>query len=202
MTTFFRVGIQGLSPLLMHRFTEEATIAVENSPSRGRAKFNPKTATPREVAFHHAYWDETTKHLVLPTQNLYSAIVAAGIFQKIGRKQITTRDTSLVPAGLWIHGQYCDLGTGDFEVDSRRIVNANNGNPAIAHRPRMDTWRCEFVVEVDLEMFDEAIARRLIDDAGKKIGVGAYRPQRKGPFGRFIVNTWKEDTDFDAGQAA
>jgi hypothetical protein len=39
-------------------------------------------------------------------------------------------------------------------------------------------------------MFSPALIRAVIDDAGKKIGLGDYRPSRKGPFGRFVVKTW------------
>jgi len=188
---FVDVTIKGISPLLMHRFTEEATIAVEDSPHKGRARFDRKTATPREIAQHHAYINEADGHLVLPIANLTAAIMDAGSFFKIGKKQVTTQKSSLVPAGLWLQGAYCDLGTSEFEVDSRRIVNANNNNPAISHRPRLDEWSCQFTLEHDISMFDDTLARALVDTAGKRIGVGSYRPQRRGTFGRFVVDKWE-----------
>jgi len=40
-------------------------------------------------------------------------------------------------------------------------------------------------------MFNEKTVRMLVNDAGKKIGLGDYRPQRKGPFGRFSVVGWE-----------
>ena len=30
-------------------------------------------------------------------------------------------------------------------------------------------------------------------DAGKKRGLGDYRPARKGPFGRFVVTKWEAE---------
>ena len=32
--------------------------------------------------------------------------------------------------------------------------------------------------------------RTIVDDAGSKIGLGDFRPDCKGPFGKFKVTTW------------
>lgn len=39
-------------------------------------------------------------------------------------------------------------------------------------------------------MFGPILVRSIVDDAGKKIGLGDFRPARKGPFGRFVVKEW------------
>jgi hypothetical protein len=63
----------------------------------------------------------------------------------------------------------------------------------MAHRPRIDRWRLSFTLEVDTGMFSPAVVRMLVDDAGKRIGLGDYRPARKGPFGKFVVVEWVVD---------
>jgi hypothetical protein len=60
----------------------------------------------------------------------------------------------------------------------------------MCHRPRLDEWAVTFNAEVDDEMFNDKTIRLLVDDAGKKVGLGDYRPSRKGPFGRFVVQNW------------
>ena len=61
----------------------------------------------------------------------------------------------------------------------------------MAHRPRLDEWRLEFTLDVDETMFAPDFVRLLVDDAGTKIGLGDFRPDRKGPFGKFAVTSWK-----------
>lgn len=61
----------------------------------------------------------------------------------------------------------------------------------MAHRPRVDAWRCSFTLDVDTSMFTVNLIRAVVDDAGKKIGLGDFRPARKGPFGRFVVVGWE-----------
>lgn len=43
------------------------------------------------------------------------------------------------------------------------------------------------------EMLDAAIVRELFDIAGSKIGLGDFRPDRRGPFGRFTVTMWSPE---------
>jgi len=31
-----------------------------------------------------------------------------------------------------------------------------------------------------------------VDAAGKRIGLGDFRPQTKGPFGKYVITDWKE----------
>jgi hypothetical protein len=83
------------------------------------------------------------------------------------------------------------FGTKDFEVDSRPVVVPATGGRIMCHRPRLDSWKLKGTAEIDDEMFSADLVRALFDDAGRKIGIGDFRPQRRGPFGRFNVTLWK-----------
>lgn len=182
------VAISGITPLLMNRFTEEAQIKASNGTT---AAAIGKKGTPREQAEPKAYKFENGT-LYIPGANLFAAIVAAGKYHKTGRSKITTMRSSLVPAGVNLLEPELSLKTKDFEVDSRSVVIPATGGRVMCHRPRLDKWGLSFTLEVDEAMFDPALVRTLVDDAGKKVGLGDYRPDRKGPFGRFVVSSWKE----------
>lgn len=183
---FIDVEISGMRiGLLMHRLPESAEAALQGN---SRSSIRTTKGTPREQAAEFLY--QKDGKLYIPGSTLFSALIGAGIFHKIGRKQVTTRDTSLVPAGLSVLEEFCWLNTDKWEVDSRPIVNQTTGNRQICHRPRIDDWKTSFTIEYDEEMFSEDLVRALVDDAGKKHGIGAFRPQRKGPFGRFVVTRW------------
>ena len=62
----------------------------------------------------------------------------------------------------------------------------------MAHRPRFDAWTLNFTLDVDADMFADTLVRELLDIAGKRIGLGDFRPARRGPFGRFVVTGWKK----------
>ncbi len=181
------VTIQGLTALLMNRFTEKSELKVSNGTSPA---FASAADTPRKEAKQKAYMDEEGK-LYIPGSNIYAALISAGRFHKLGKSKVTTQKTSLVPAGLFMLDAAVPLNTTKFEVDSRSVVIPATGGRVMCHRPRLDEWRATFRLEVDETMFNEKFVRALIDDAGKKIGIGDFRPERKGPFGRFVVKTWK-----------
>jgi hypothetical protein len=186
------VTIAGKS-LLMNRFSEEAEIAVQSGTRP--ANRSGKKGTPREQAERAAYKNVKTGELYVPSQWLLSAMTEAGRFHKMGKRQISTRDESIVPAGIEFDELVISLGTNQFEVDSRRVVIPATGGAIMAHRPRIDDWKLTFTMVVDETVFDADTVRLLLDDAGQKIGIGAYRPACRGPFGRFKITSWGVETD-------
>jgi hypothetical protein len=182
-----KVTIEGASPLLMNRFTEANEVQVSGGTS---VTFKGSKGTPREQAQPKCYADEKGK-LYIPGPNIFAAIIAAGTFHKAGKSKLTTMKSSLIPAGILVDELVCSLGTDKWEVDSRSVVIPSTGGRIMCHRPRIDDWTCSFTLEVDETMFAPALVRAVVDDAGKKVGLGDYRPARKGPFGRFVVKRWE-----------
>lgn len=187
------VTISGLTPLLMNRFTEAAEVQVSGGTS---VSFRGDKGTPREQAAGKRYADDKG-NLYIPGPNIFAAIIAAGTFHKAGKSKLTTMKTSLIPAGLMVEDLVCLLVNekgdpiSEWEVDSRSVVIPSTGGRIMAHRPRVDRWQTTFTLDVDGSMFSPNLIRAVVDDAGKKIGLGDYRPARKGPFGRFVVTKWE-----------
>jgi len=181
------VTIEGTTPLLMNRFTEASEVTVSSGTS---ATYKSGKGTPREQAKPKLYADEKG-NLYIPGSNIFAALIAAGVFHKVGKSKLTTMKTSLIPAGVMVEDLVCPLNTKDWEVDSRSVVIPSTGGRIMCHRPRVDRWQCPFALDIDETMFSPSLVRAILDDAGKKIGLGDYRPSRKGPFGRFVVKTWK-----------
>jgi hypothetical protein len=190
-----KVTIEGTTPLLMNRFTDEAAAKVSGGTSTVMAG---NKGTPREQAAKKTYEDE---HGVLhiPGTNIFRAIIDAGTFHKAGKSKITTQKSSLVPAAMALLELTCPLATKNgapkWEVDSRAVVIPSTGGRIMCHRPRVDEWRLSFTLEVDTGMFTLPLVRQLLDDAGKRIGLGDFRPSRKGPFGRFVVVSWEVEKE-------
>ena len=185
------VTIEGVTPLLMNRFTEANEVQVSGGTS---ATYKSGKGTPREQAEPKRYADKNGV-LYIPGPNIFATLVAAGVFHKVGKSKLTTMKTSLIPAGVMVDELVCSLGTDQWEVDSRSVVIPSTGGRIMCHRPRVDEWECPFTLDIDESMFSPALVRAIVDDAGKKIGLGDYRPSRKGPFGRFVVKTWVVQKD-------
>jgi hypothetical protein len=183
----------------MNRFTE-ATAAKISAGSSSTITVGVR-GTPREQAAPKLYTSADGQPM-LPGPNVFRGLIDAGAFHKAGRKAITTQKSSLVPAGIQIEEIECLLtdplkpGTRlGWEVDSRSVVNPATGGRMMCHRPRFDSWGLSMTLIVDDKMFDHSIVRLLADDLGTKIGLGDFRPSRKGPFGRFLVTHWEVVVD-------
>jgi hypothetical protein len=187
------VEISGVTSLLMNRFNIDEQ----------QVKVKEKNLTPRESAKKVCYEDEEGK-LYYPTMNIFACIIEAGKFHKDGKIKITTARSSIIPAGLIIEGETVyfkdtsnkesgEIEKQTWEVDSRAVVVPSTGGRIVCHRPRLDNWCLSFTLILDTKMFSPKLVRTIVDDAGCKVGLGDFRPARKGIFGRFVVTNWQEE---------
>ncbi|MDI6752817.1 MAG: hypothetical protein QME78_00295 [Thermodesulfobacteriota bacterium] len=188
------VTIKGITPIIMNRFTEENEVSVGSGTSA--VQIGDK-GTPRQQAEKKRYADKEG-NLYIPGPNIFACLINAGKFHKVGKSKVTTQKSSLIPAGITVEEIVVPMTNGNggkpaWEVDSRSVVIPSTGGRIMCHRPRVDEWRAQFTLDVDTEMFQPNFVRKLMDDAGKKVGLCDYRPERKGPFGRFVVTGWEEE---------
>lgn len=183
------VRISGVSPLILNKFTDAAAMASSNG-SRSSAAAGSR-GTPQEIAESKLYYgiDGT---LVIPSPNLLRCLVDGGSFFKAGRKQITTKAESMLFSCLDIVAAEIPLiHDQPWTVDTRAVVIPATKGRILAHRPRFDDWALEFSLDLDTSIVQESLLREIVDAAGKRVGLGDFRPARKGPFGKFRVDEWK-----------
>lgn len=194
------ISIQGLTPLLLNRFTDAAALAA-TSGTRGSSA-GADRGTPREIAESKLYLDSNGKFCV-PQPNLLRCIVDGGSFHKIGKKQVTTKESSLVYACADIVGLSIPIKTkSEWSVDIRPVVIPATKGRILCPRPRFDDWTLTFELVLNTDIIGVNLMRRIVDDAGTKIGLGDFRPARKGPFGKFVVILWRELPEEALKQAA
>ena len=183
------IVIEGTTPLIQHAFT--ATDAANATDGSRAATATPDRGSPKEQAAKHLYLNDGKA--IVPGPALYSCIIAAGKFFKNGRSKITTQKTSLIPACMQMAGSYFPLKAPDgWTVDTRPVRIPATGGRILRHRPRFDRWGVTFTADLDETEMNPKLFREIVDAAGKKIGLGDYRPECKGPFGRFVVKSWRE----------
>ena len=166
-----QVGIKGTSALLMHQFPMVPIEAIEKK-------------TPMEQAEIAAYRNPDTRELYIPGIAIQRALVSGATFSK-GKGRATLQ--KVVAACVMVNPERVGLGTETFTLDSRPVVVPATRGRVVRHRPRLDTWAVTFEVEWDDQLLTEAQLKRVVDDTGSRIGLLDFRPERKGPFGRFIT---------------
>lgn len=194
------VTIEGTTPLICNRFTDAAQMAATNGT---RASAIGERGTPREQAEVKLYRGADDKTLVIPQPNIFRAIIDAGTFFKAGKSKVTTQKSSLIPACVMIEELEIPITHKQpWEVDTRAVCIPSTGGRILAHRPKFNDWRLTFTIDVDVEMMSTKLMREIMDAAGKRIGLGDYRPARKGPFGKFVVVSWEVEAESAGRKAA
>jgi hypothetical protein len=167
------MSIKGLSPLLMHRYPEEPIEALEKKSKDEQARL---------ALYEHA----GTPHI--PGRCLQRALVGAASFSK-GKGRASLQKVSA--AGLFVDEVVLPLNGTKWVVDSQSVVIPATRGRVMRHRPRFDSWQVACTLTYDNDLMTEAQVRRIVDDAGARVGLLDFRPEKKGPFGRFMVVEWK-----------
>jgi hypothetical protein len=183
------ITIEGVSPLICARFSDEAAERA-SSGNRSSAAASDR-GTPLEIAEKCLYTGLDGK-VMLPQPNVLRCLVDGGRFFKAGKKQITTKEESMLYGCLDIDGAEIPISHKQpWKVDTRAVVIPATKGRILAHRPMFDDWRLSFMMELDISVISEKLLREIVDAAGKRVGLGAFRPAKKGPYGRFVVNKWE-----------
>lgn len=175
----FNIKIEGVSPLLQHRFPIEQQTEGAPKPKKG----NPDYKAEAENAL---YRDEKGV-IYQPANHILSAIKEAGKKIKLGRgtfsKVFGSGVVIIEPDAIPHLIQKWELDAQPVVIQRARVVR---------YRPRLNEWALEFVAEIDDEEVSTEVFREALDIAGKRCGIGDFRPQRGGQFGRFMVTHFEE----------
>jgi hypothetical protein len=184
----FDVEIRGITPLLIHRFGEQSEQAGKTR------RMESRNVDPREEATRHAY-------IAANGTYFFSAFAIVGALSNAGAShKVTGSRKSLrfvIPSAVSLTADTITILNGagpatHFEVDSRPVTIPATKGRIMRHRPRFDQWGARFPLLIDDALIDPKTVNTLLAEAGQSIGVGDFRPEKRGPFGRFNVVQFKE----------
>jgi hypothetical protein len=180
MLQTFEVTIEGISPLLVNRFHEESAEEATSGVHARKERLSPENDARARLYPMNGHGN------TIPAENIRQSIIAASSRTKIGRRSAT----SDIAASVYIFPELLDL-EGDWHVDSRAIVIPSTRGRLLRHRPMFNEWKVTFSLQVNVDLVDVATVKKIVEDAGALVGLGDFRPARKGPYGRFQVTSWE-----------
>ncbi len=148
--------------------------------------------SPEEQAKGKLYMDDGKA--CIPQPNLFRCVIDAGKFFKNGKSKVTTLKSSLIPSCVEIAPNDVMIpiqSKGGWSVDTRAVRIPSTGGRILTHRPIFHDWALEFDADLDESEMGVKLFRDIVDAAGRKIGLGDFRPDCKGPFGKFVVVRWE-----------
>ena len=174
------VEITGTTPLLM------------NSPKGMIENMTKKTVNkntnydPQEQAEKVSYRKKDGE-LYVPAEAVKGCLVGAASYKKFGR--YTAKP--IISGGVMIVPNQIGLGTKDYEVDLRTVVIQRSR--VVKARPTLEKWKLKFTLMYDETLIaDGEMIKPILEEAGKRVGLLDFRPQKNGSFGMFEITQWKE----------
>lgn len=189
----YRCKIEGKTALMQHKMPEDVLFSLLGTKSSRKKDKEPHT--PRQIAERHVYQNPKLEFYV-PTDHIMGAIshVSGDYKQKNSiRKSLKSLIAGVVRpvADQAILETRKGKAIKDFEIDIRKGNNHQKGAVAVC-RPRFDDWATEFQLEIDDNLVHPDTVCEILNDAGKRSGIGSFRVQKGGYFGQFIVTEWNE----------
>ena len=181
-----KARITGTSPLLMQAETlanplHELTKA-HKAVSGKRKKSEDDYLWLMESEWSASMYFDEKAGPILPALNLEGCIAEAGKIHRLGKvikQAVQVMDDAKLEyegprtkAGLWKSGKFSDV----------RGVNIS-GKKIMRCRPIFLGWSAEFDIAYMPDVLDKGDLLRVLNEAGRRIGVGTYRPR----FGRFTA---------------
>lgn len=183
------VTVEGIAPLMQHRFGEAA---IQDAQSTKKASGEKD---------YSEEWRDTI--YVLPNQEIYepamhleAAMVKAAVNFKIrGKRGKTYKD--LVKAAVYVEPDRIPTG---IKVPEKPTYNPEEPfyidlRPVKVQRARVmrsrgalaKGWKLNFDILVIDDQLPATVLKEILDEAGRAVGIGDYRPR----FGRFIVTKFE-----------
>ncbi len=183
----YRIKLVGVTPYMQHRMDDVKLTDWEKQ--RGAIIERDHLAEgPELTAGYHSYIDKEGRYY-MPAEHFKQSFIAGGGYVK-GKVGNATRSMKNIVAGMWrIKEDKIFLPKFD-EVDSRSAVNKNVKARIMVHRPKWLNWEAEFTLMIDEDEKNKLTietVENIIKYAGRYLGVGSYRPQHTGEFGRFNI---------------
>jgi len=179
----FKVQIVGVTPYMQHRMDDAKLKEWEQKRSRVIEREGLNSSEEKQALFH-AYTTESGEYYI-PSDHFKQSFVKGGATVK-GKVGNATKSMKNVVAGMWaIKESQIPFRRFD-EVDTRSAVNQNVKARVIVNRPKWLDWECEFTLTIDDDnTMTVGMINEIIKNAGRYLGVGSYRPEHTGEFGRF-----------------
>jgi hypothetical protein len=175
----YKVEIEGVSPLLMNRFVSGTDL----EPTKKRVVTTPK------VDIKDKLYTLPDGKIYIPARYIERALIEAGkSFKGRGKSSLS----AIIGAMLSVEPEALVLTNQEWVEDIQTGVNPMTKGRTNIHRPRFDKWGAKFEMVISTDDIPTERLKEILDYAGLYVGLGDWRPAKKGKYGKFIVKKFEE----------
>ena len=185
-----KITIKGTEPLIMHSAyglnlrTELAQEKAAITVKKGSNRTDADDARLAIIECLQAFWLDDAGEITIPPEAFRKCLETAA---RKGREGPAVREGLMVFRSAFKYDRD-KLGNTPEEVANKAqfvTTAVVQRSRVLRVRPKFDEWSATFSVEYDEELVDRAKLERWIDIGGRRIGLGDWRPEKSGRYGRF-----------------
>lgn len=188
-TETIRVPIVGTAPLIVHKFSEKSKRQMLDA-MQGRK--TPKQSKDPQAEFEAAMYRHDDGGHGFPVIAFKAASVSACRFFGKAMPMTLARQCIFMDAEFSkADGQKLVRLVGDPHM-REDVTRVGMGGTDLRYRPEFTEWSTVIDVTFVESMLTRESVLSLIDAGGMGVGVGEWRPEKKGDFGTFQIDDTRE----------
>ena len=181
------IKIKGLSPLIMHRWDEKAKQQMLDKQMKKTVR---KGAKDPKAQYESSIYKLDDGRLGFPSDAFKAAMVRGA--DLLGGKTIGMA-MNRMRMGFFVRGEYGTKDDRDLvplkgKLSMREdMVRLNGKTSDIRYRGQVQNWTAEITISYNASVVSFDQLANMLNVAGYGVGVGEWRPDKNGMFGRFEV---------------
>jgi len=178
------IPIIGTSPLIMHRFSEKAKrMMLDNMQGRK----TPKEPKNPEAEYAAAFYRMADEGYGFPVLAFKAATIGAARFYGKSVTMTNLRQCIFVKGELGATGELLTRVKGEPRM-REDVVRVGQGTD-LRYRPEFVEWSVVLRVTYVTSSLTRSSLLSLVDAGGLGVGAGEWRPEKRGDFGTYAVDS-------------
>jgi hypothetical protein len=188
-TETLRVPIVGTAPLIVHKFSEKSKRQMLDA-MQGRK--TPKQAKDPQAEYEAAFYRHDDGGYGAPVIAFKAATVSAARFYGKSVSMTALRQFVFMDAEFSkVDGQKLVRLTGTPHM-REDVTRVGMGGTDLRYRPEFSEWSTALDVTFVKSMLTRESVLSLIEAGGMGVGVGEWRPEKRGDFGTFMIDSTQD----------
>lgn len=180
-----KLKIIGDSELIVHAWSEKAKKEMLAAQQKKKV---PKEIRDPEKEYKAAFYVIDPKQEIygFPALAMNVAIIEAA-HKNIGIEKTLVKKAIRILGNHYVKGMHLLTIHGSKGEMREDMVRIGMGSADLRYRPMFFPWHMEFMVRYDADLVSSETVVNLINRTGFGVGLGEWRPERKGVSGTFHV---------------
>lgn len=171
------IHITGISPLISHAWSQKAIQMMLNKQLK-KATAGREAKDP-EADFQASLYPHPDGGYGFPATAFKSAMVRAGTY--------TDEKMTFLRGAFYVVGQDDLVKINGTPTPREDMVRVGMGTADIRYRGQFVDWTADLVIQFNATAISAEKLANLISVAGFSVGVGDWRPEKDGSFGRWTI---------------